>query len=384
MLLQQKDEGMQLSKALLIAIVCFGCFPSLHAAHHKRAESPRHNSNPQRFLRKLVRSPFADRGGLVLRSTFLPINAPFANYNPSVVSYREGYLMSFRHDVPDPNARTIVQRRAVTGFIRLNSRMHPIEKEPTYLKLEGRYRDCEDSRLFYLGDKLYLCCCAFFPEEWYTKTTLMEVDQTTLEVRSITSLDYDGAKPIEKNWTPLVYSPTPGKEDLYLLYSFNPHIVLQTEAEPNGKIASKATPLSTYPASKAVRRWTKKWGFLSGGTPALRVGENYLTFFHSHFKARRQNWYVIGAALLEGKPPFRPIKLSPRPILFQKMFSAPHHSDPRFRLSDAAHVIFPAGLVEGTHKKRPVFHVFYGDNDSGVGVLTIDKEKLLTSLKQVR
>ena len=314
---------------------------------------------------------------------FLPVNVPFANYNPSIVRCGSEYLMSFRHDVPDPNVRSSVQRRSVTGLLRLDGAMHP-EGDPTYLKLEGRYRNCEDARLFYFGDKLYLCCCAFFPEGWSTKMTLMEIDQKTLEVRSITNLGYDGARKIEKNWTPIAYSPAPGKEELYLLYSFSPHTVLKTGLEPNGKIASKTAPLPSSPAPKAVQQWTKKWGFVSGGTPALRIGENYLTFFHSHFKARGQVWYVMGAALLEGQPPFRLVKFSPRPILFRKMFSAQRHSDPLFRLAASTHVVFPAGFVEGTYRRKPAFHVFYGDNDSGIGILTVDKEKLLTSLKQVR
>ena len=379
---------MGLSRAFAIAIVCCGCLPHLHASHHESEAKASHRtarkagrSSPQNFLRKFIRSSFEDRGGLVLRSTFLPIAAPFANYNPSIVPCEYGYLMSFRHDVPDPNVRT--SRRSVTGLIRLDDALHPAG-EPTYLKLEGLYRSCEDARLFFLGDKLYLCCCAFFPEDWHTKITLMEIDQRTLEVRSITSPDYDGAHKVEKNWTPLVYSPAPGKEDLYFLYSFSPHIVLQTGLEPSGKIASKITPLPSLPASKAVRRWTKKWGFISGGTPAVRIGENYLTFFHSHFKARKQVWYVMGAALLEGQPPFRPVKISPKPILFRKMFSAKHLSDPRFHLSTSTHVVFPSGFVEGTYRKRPAFHVLYGDNDSSIGILTVDKEKLFASLQQVR
>ena len=380
------------------AFVCCICISPLYSTHHgdKGKSKKIHLVNkvaekkdlepaqkPQDVLCKIIKSSFSNYDGLILHTSTIPICAPFANYNPSVVQFEDGYLMSFRHDIPDPNTRTEAQRRSLTGLIRLDASFNPVG-QPTYLELQGRYRDCEDTRLFFVGERLYICCCVYFPEQKATTISLMEIDKQTLEVRQITDLDYANSQKIEKNWTPLVYSPALGKTDLYFMYSFDPHTVLKTRLDFSGKVASKTIPLTPSSAPKPVRRWASKWGFISGGTPAIQVEEGYLTFFHSHFIAQKQVWYVMGAALLEGRPPFRLIKISHQPILFKQMFASPHHSDPRFRLSATTHVVFPSGLAEGTFKGKEVFHVFYGDNDSAAGVVTFDKEKLLKSLHTVK
>jgi predicted GH43/DUF377 family glycosyl hydrolase len=340
---------------------------------------------PQDLLVNIVGSPFGEHTGLVLRSGTIHVPADFANYNPSIVACGEGYLMSFRHDIPDPNTLTKVQRRSLIGLVRLDTSFHPVEP-PRYLELEERFRDCEDARLFYVGEKLYICCCVFFPAQKISKIAVGEIDNQTLKVRWLTPLDNPNPRKIEKNWTPIAYPAAPERTDLYFLYSLDPHLVLQTAQKigSEDEIAETTTSLPSVPVPKLVRRWTKKWGFISGGTPAVRVGEQYLTFFHSHFWAGGQIWYVMGAALLEGDPPFRILKVSHRPILFQKMYAAPHHSDPLFRLSPIAHVVFPSGLVEGEYKEKSVFHVVYGDNDSAIGFLTIDKTKLLKTLRRVK
>ena len=369
----------------VIALACCGFSSqnllfSTPKGSHTRAKT-RHKKGLTEVapLPKIVKASFGEDSGLILHSSFIPISAPHANYNPSIVAYGNGYLMSFRHDIPDPNTLTPVQRRGIIGLVRLDASFRPIE-EPKYLELEERYRDCEDTRLFYIGEKLYLCCCVFFPAQEISRLGVAELDQQTLEARWITTLDKSNPLKIEKNWVPVVYN-----EDLYFLYSLTPHVVLQTEQSTNGVLTQKTNPLSSAaPVPKLVRRWTKKWGFISGGTPAIRMEDKYLTIFHSHFWANNEIWYVMGAALLEGHPPFRPVKISRRPIIFKKMYAAPHHPDPLFRLSPIAHVVFPSGIVEGAYRGKSVFHVVYGDNDSAAGVVTISKTKLLKTLHTVK
>ena len=338
---------------------------------------------PQDLLCKIVRADFGERSGLVLNTSTVPLAAPYANYNPSVVPFNDGYLMCFRHDIPDPNTLTHVQRRSLIGLVRLDASFQPVE-EPKYLQLEERFRDCEDTRIFYVGERLYITCCVYFPLQEISKIAVGEIDRQTLEAQWITTLDNPNPRKIEKNWTPIAYTAEPGKTDLYFLYSLDPHVVLQaTQTAESGRFAETVTALDSVPVPELVHRWTKKWGFISGGTTTIPLGDTFLTFFHSHFYAKRQTWYVMGAAILEGHPPFRTLKISPRPILFKRMYAAPHHPDPLFRLSQTAHVIFPSGLIEGAYKGKPVFHVFYGDNDRDIGIVTIDKAKLLETLQMV-
>jgi predicted GH43/DUF377 family glycosyl hydrolase len=391
--------GMEMKRThFAIALACFLSLTSLYSTDsitHRRVKAKRTHlsakkkknvpiKNPQDLLRKIVGADFGERSGLVLNTTTIPLVAPYANYNPSVVPFGDGYLMCFRHDIPDPNTLTNIQRRSLIGLVRLNASFRPIE-DPKYLHLEERFRDCEDTRLFYVGERLYITCCVFFPAQEISKIAVGEIDRQTLEAQWITTLDNPNPRKIEKNWTPVAYTAAPGKTDLYFLYSLDPHVVLQTTQEAgSARFAATVTQVSSLPVPKLVHQWTKKWGFISGGTPTIQLGDKYLTFFHSHFYTKGQVWYVMGAAILDGHPPFRTLKMSTRPILFRKMYAAPHHPDPLFRLFQAAHVVFPSGLVEGRYKDKSVFHVFYGDNDRDIGIVTIDKTKLLKSLQVVK
>ena len=259
---------------------------------------------PQDLLCKIVGADFGERSGLVLNTTTIPLSVPYANYNPSVVPFKEGYLMCFRHDIPDPNTLTPIQRRSLIGLVRLDSAFRPVE-EPRYLQLEERFRDCEDTRLFYVGERLYITCCVFFPAQETSKIAVGEIDRQTLEAQWITTLDNPNPRKIEKNWTPVAYTTASGKTDLYFLYSFDPHVVLQTALTADSeRFAEKVTTAASLPAPKLLQKWTRKWGFISGGTPTIPLGDTYLTFFHSHFYTKKHIWYVMGAAILEGHPPF--------------------------------------------------------------------------------
>lgn len=369
-----------------IAIFCFcvfgPCFlrdgPSIEAREKKPS-----GTWVSKRLTKLARVPFGEKTGLVLHTVRIPIETPYVNYNPSIVPFQDGYLLSFRHDIPDPNTTTRVQRRSVVGLVRLDATFHVVGS-PKYLDLG--YRHCEDARLFYVGDKLFICCCVFFPSQMVSKMGVGQIDLQSLEPQEITLLDYPKSREIEKNWTPLVYSPVSGQNDLYFVYSFMPSVVLKAlqEGSGTGVILNETTPIGTDPVGKVAGMWTKKWGDIRGGTPAVKVGEQYVTFFHSQFQVRHQFCYLMGVATLGSTPPFRMTRISRRPILFKKMFSAPRYPKFPFALAPHVHVVFPGGFVEGRYQDREVFHVVYGDNDSAIGVVTIDKEMLLKTLKKVR
>ncbi len=101
----------------------------------------------------------------------------------------------------------------------------------------------------------------------------------------------------EKNWCPFWHD---GK--LWFVYSLNPHIVFRAEDGLHEKLP--ALPLS----------WP--YGEPRGGTPPIKVGSEYITFFHSSLPWRKpKRRYFIGAMAFEAKPPFRPTRWTVSPIL---------------------------------------------------------------------
>jgi hypothetical protein len=128
--------------------------------------------------------------------------------------------------------------------------------------------------------------------------------------------------------------------------------------------------------------WPKEWGGPKGGTPARRVGDQYLAFFHSNFNDLNDiNWYVMGAYTFEAKPPFRLTGISYYPILFEGMFDSP----PMVKANPRLRALYPSGfVVEKLEDGRELIHVSCGENDSTLQIVTIDKDALFKTLKRLK
>ena len=136
------------------------------------------------------------------------------------------------------------------------------------------------------------------------------------------------------------------------------------------KIAAVFTPIVTG-----------LWGGLRGGTPAQKVGDEYLAFFHSSFRDRNGIiWYCMGAYTFEDQPPFRITKISNYPILFEGIYGTPpmNTADPMKR------VIFPSGFVVEERNGKEVIHLSCGENDASVKIITLDKNTLLRGMKKIQ
>jgi hypothetical protein len=79
-------------------------------------------------------------------------------------------------------------------------------------------------------------------------------------------------------------------------------------------------------------------------------------------------------------PPFRIKKISTHPIVAQGMYTTP--LVPRFKNKTFC-VAFPGGFVEVKKKKNSYFYLVYGENDSGIKILVLDKKRVLASLENI-
>lgn len=108
-----------------------------------------------------------------------------------------------------------------------------------------------------------------------------------------------------------------------------------------------------------------KHGDPRGGTPPVLIGDLYWSFFHSsipHEKYRRR--YFMGAYAFSAKPPFRPMRITPKPILAG--------SEADFNDLNSPLVIFPNGAL----LENGVWTVVFGVNDEGSGWIKIPHEEL--------
>lgn len=338
--------------------------------------------------KSLENIPLLDREGVVISTKTLSIRDVEAPYNGSIESYQDGYRLFFRYDKivhgTDAPYQTFI------GCCDLNKDFNQTEKEFVLIDTKSKYS--EDPRIINVNKKQFLVyndlllpnkqegILSFFK---FKKIDLCvprtmhiaELDKD-LQPKYTTNLDIQ-LEWVEKNWTPFEYTDEANNTNIYFEYHRSPHKILKLEDPTINQIThmnyTNAPPFQNL-------YWPKEWGSPRGGTPAKLVDDQYLAFFHSGFKDDDGFvWYVMGAYTFENKPPFKITSISNAPILFDGIFSSPHlnTSNPWVR------AIYPAGFVVENKDGKDIIHVSCGENDSAVKIITLDKEKLLKSLKKL-
>ena len=108
-----------------------------------------------------------------------------------------------------------------------------------------------------------------------------------------------------------------------------------------------------------------KHGEPRGGTPPIRIGNEYLSFFHSATEWRKpKRRYHMGAYCFQADPPFAVTRMTPEPLLTGSIED--------FRVWGGPLVIFPNGAV----KDGDSWLVVFGVNDEGCGWIKIPHSAL--------
>lgn len=371
-------NGLKRGAAVLLALLPCAVIFGKHASCHDTVRLPA--AERKRLVASVPEFegvPHADRCGIILRRSTITIpGSPYA-YNPSIIPHGEGYLLAYRHEYWKRGAeKTAANKKSVLGLIRLDDHLKTVGG-PKYLRSKNHHS--EDPRLLSFQGVPHVFYTKYTTASMYmSRMALGRLNERSLTMDEIMPIDYAKGQQ-EKNWTPFVYPTTDGRQELYFLYSFVPHDLLRfSPSHPDG-VERAFAPLET----PHVLRWQERWGVLRGGTPAVFVDGEYLAFFHSSFRSLGHKWYVVGAATFEPHPPFRMTKISKWPLLFSKMYAAPVARVAADYPSTAVHVTFPGGFAEGRENGRAVLYLVYGENDSAIGLLTIDKQRLISSLEPV-
>ena len=294
--------------------------------------------------------------------------------NPSIVRWKDRFLMSFRI-IP---GRTQKYTSHV-GLVFLDKNFNPISK-PQILQLRDPHSRvpsrAEDARLLVVGGShLYIV----YDDNPYPALSRggfrmyvadLKWDGKEFSVHNKKCLsEYEGqdSNVREKSWVPFDY-----KGKLHLAYSLMPHIIFF----PN----LKAGACTTVSSSLSKTNWNH--GTLRGGTPALQIGNEYLSFFHSskamttiHSHDKKALHYFMGAYTFSTCPPFAITRISPEPIIGKGFYSGmsyvPYHHPVK--------VIFPCGFVSN----EKYIWVLYGRDDYENWVVKLDRVGLLKSLLPV-
>ncbi len=305
-------------------------------------------------------------------------------FNASIVNWRGALILSFR-EIPLPYEAfdSSIQSSSLSrvGLVFLNDDLS-IDGTPYILDLPGATFEgeilarSEDARLINVDEHLYIVYSDNINETVTEGGFRMHVGELDFDghrfslnrLESLTDFPDASPKRREKNWVPFDY-----QGDLLLAYSILPHKILNPLLD-----GSEKCELLAYTSSDIS--WI--WGELRGGTPALRNGDEYLSFFHSsiniatdHSDGQTIPHYFIGAYTFEKDSPFTITQISPEPIIGKNFYIGRTYT-PYWH---PVRVVFPCGFV---------FHdnsilLAYGRQDHEIWIAKIDKAGLLNSLVPV-
>ncbi len=285
-------------------------------------------------------------------------------FNPSIVNFNGQLLMSFRTYHPE------YQTTHEIALVFLNDQFEPLSP-PQILQFSNPDPDClqkrQDPRLIQVGEKLYIVYNnAIHGEVRRMLFGEIQFEDTGPIVKSaelIANFEDMLDTRSEKNWVPFDYY---GK--LHFAESIHPHKIFV----PLVGNRSCATLFS----SDFLNPWN--WGALRGGTPAIRVGDEYLAFFHSsknlateHSQGVLMPHYFMGAYTFSATPPFTITRISPEPIVGKNFYEGKAYKTWR-----PLRVVFPGGFCANDD----FIWVLYGRQDHESWVVKLDKKGLMNSL----
>jgi predicted GH43/DUF377 family glycosyl hydrolase len=320
-----------------------------------RLEQPNPFPNGLRLPKQLDNIPILDAA-----SFNISVRGVAAPYNCSIVESGDRLLLFFRFDKQADHPKRPYFTHI--GCVELDSSFKQTDKE--FVLIDTKSNFSEDPRAISWGDQILLTYNNFLPNSFSRRSIhIASLHPQTLATQLITNLHID-KKPIEKNWTPFIHENT-----LHFEYYLTPRQVLKVPTPHSPHIEFFKTCWQKFP-------WPRKWGFPRGGTPAQKIGREYLSFFHSSFRDERGiTWYVMAAYTFEAAPPFRITAISRHPLLFKGIYDSPilNTAYPRQRAA------FPAGFLVTKDKLL----LSLGENDSTSKILTFAKAEILNTLNQL-
>jgi predicted GH43/DUF377 family glycosyl hydrolase len=221
----------------------------------------------------------------------------------------------------------------------------------------------EDPRAFYHAGGLWLSACNFvvFPD----RVSWTGAHQILLEINEYWQTERRHDPPYGKNGTSVFEQRGDEKnwlwfsheEELHLIYLTLPHTVVRWD--------TSLRPVQEFVTDHWHPAW--KWGEPRGGTAPIRVGDEFISFFHSSTPWRPpKRRYHMGAYAFAASPPYQVTAVTPRPLLSGSLDDPWGEGKPL--------VVFPCAAL----REKGNWTVSLGVNDLVSARVTIS-EKLLNS-----
>lgn len=293
-------------------------------------------------------------------------------HNPSIIPYEDGYLLSFRSEYRFPQWAQDIRLLPTASFIclaHLDKQFRIKKNSLQFLEIRSYNEDfslyAEDARLFVFQNRIFVLFNDFpapLPEyvrQLYLAEITYENGKWVSKKRAL-PLILQNMNRIEKNWVPFCVD-----QSLYLIYGEDPHIILDCDISTG------------YCRKIDERRVDLNWayGIIRGGTPALQVDHQFLTFFHSSIDLPDiydRRLYFMGAYTFDLSFPFTIRSITSSPIGLVGDYKETSSSK-----KTSKKVVFPGGFVREGNQ----IHIAWGKDDKIVMITTLNLEKLLRSMR---
>lgn len=289
-------------------------------------------------------------------------------FNPTAISaYGSDWLIA-RHSVPGPPG-SMLERIGMNDLevFQMGSSYALAKVGKVTWPRKYKKEHFEDPRAAVIANRVFVSCTNFQLERglgWHgSHSVLAMLDETwKVAMRADPVYGLNGASPYqqigsEKNW-------------LWFEYAGRPHMVYTAIPHQVAVFAGGQHAIETHATKIVEPQWNH--GPIRGGTPPVKVGDEYLTFFHSStpWQGKRRR-YHMGAYAFSAEPPFYITRMTLKPLL-----SGSQHDpwSPGLPL-----VVFPGGAIYRGDKWLVVF----GVNDCACGWIEIPHQELCGLMESV-
>jgi len=283
-----------------------------------------------------------------------PQALPAYAYNPSIIRYQNRLLCVYRyHDQRDFST--------ALGIAEIDEKGTVYGRKQLQIPHMGGSE--EDARFFMRGQTLCLCY----------------VDSTYPAMPPRAVVKY-GRLVEDTVWTlQEIHQPEYGNNDIghcqknWVMWELNGELFCQYSTSPKTVILKLNGARADVVAEDDGPRWS--YGQIRGGTTPLPYKDKLLRFFHSAVDSELPpdfRRYFVGAMLIEPEPPFKPIAVSKRPILFGSEKDTMTDTHRSACIHFKAKVVFPLGAIPHADG----FLLSCGINDSQCALVYIKPENL--------
>lgn len=226
---------------------------------------------------------------------------------------------------------------------RLDANNAPVERKRFYLPQGTMAESFEDPRAIYDGKQWWISAVDFIQNQTFAHQIMVQLDSSLNPFKVYHPVAGRNGAALrantghEKNW-------------MWFWHDGQPHVIYYTVPHTIYRFDWYYGITERYQSDVSGALWMH--GEPRGGTPPIRVGNEYWSFFHSftpwkHPKRR----YHMGAYAFEAKPPFKVTRMTSLPLLSASARDPIHEMLPI--------VVFPGGALF----ENGMWHVVLGIND---------------------